>query len=362
MLKEKLMERRLPELLVMNDGRAVRNIDDWRARRRELIGLLSREEYGFTPAAPARVTAEGEAMGDWETNTHAFADKAVQQVVHLSFDTPGGAFSFPIRLAVPKAIPKAPAFVYIGFRPDFPDRYLPVEEILDHGFAVAAFCYQDVTSDSADFDKLAALYPRDAKTGWGKIGMWAFAASRVLDYLETREDIDAARVCVSGHSRLGKTALWCAAQDERFAMAVSNDSGCSGAALSRGKIGETIENITNRFPFWFCGNYQNWRGREYEAPFDQHMLLALVAPRKLYVNSAADDDWADPASEFLSCVAAGEAWRIQRVAGLVTPDAMPQLDMPLMDGGIGYHVRTGAHFHSRTDWGYQMGFRERFHI
>ena len=123
-----------------------------------------------------------------------------------------------------------------------------MEEILDHGFAVAAFCYEDVTDDSADFNKLAAMYPRDEKTGWGKIGMWAFAASRVLDYLETREDIDATRACISGHSRLGKTALWCAAQDERFSMVVSNNSGCSGAALSRGKIGENIEKITNVFP------------------------------------------------------------------------------------------------------------------
>lgn len=362
MLKEMLADRQLPELLLLNNGQKADTPDKWRIRRRELIDLLSREEYGFTPSAPEKVKAEVEPMTDWETNTHAFANKAIQQVIHLSFDTPGGRFSFPFKLAVPKSVSKAPVFVHIGFRPDFPDRYLPVEEILDHGFAVAAFCYEDVTDDSADFNKLAAMYPRDEKTGWGKLGMWAFAASRVLDYLETRNDIDAFRACVSGHSRLGKAALWCAAQDERFSMVVSNNSGCSGAALSHGKTGETIEKITNVFPFWFCGNYQNWRGKENEMPFDQHMLIALTAPRKAYINSAQEDDWADPESEFLGCAAASEAWSIHRTAGLVTPDALPQVDIPLMDGGICYHVRTGAHFQSRTDWGYHMTCREKFQI
>ena len=362
MLKELLTKRQLPELMIMNNGRKVETIDDWRIRRREILEVLSREEYGFTPAAPETVNAVIDPMDDWETNTHAFANKAIQQVIHLSFDTPNGVFSFPFTLAVPKAVSKAPVFIYIGFRPDFPDRYLPVEELLDHGFAVASFCYQDVSADSADFNKLATMYPRDEKTGWGKIGMWAFAASRVLDYLETREDIDAARACVSGHSRLGKTALWCAAQDERFSMVVSNNSGCSGSALTRGKIGENIEKITNVFPYWFCGNYQNWRGKENEMPFDQHMLIALVAPRKVYVNSSEDDDWADPESEFLGCVAASEAWSVHRTAGIVTPDALPQADVPLMDGGICYHMRTGAHFHSRTDWGHHMACREKFHV
>ena len=359
MLKELLEKRCLPKLMTAFDGSKVQTIDDWRKRRLEIIEMLSCEEYGFTPASPKEVMACIEPMDDWETNTHAFANKAIQQVIHLSFETPNGDFNFPFTLAVPKKVKKAPVFIYIGFRRDFPDRYVPVEEILEHGFAVASFCYQDVSSDSADFDKLATMYPRDEKTGWGKIGMWAFAASRVLDYLETRDDIDAARACVSGHSRLGKTALWCAAQDERFAMVVSNNSGCSGAALSRGKTGETIQNITDVFPYWFCGNYRSWSGKENEMPFDQHMLLSLIAPRQLYVNSAADDDWCDPESEFLACNAASAAWRVHRNAGLVTPDALPELDIPLMNGDVCYHVRTGAHFHSRTDWLWQMACRER---
>ncbi len=356
MLKEKLEARALPELLTMADGRAVRTPDDWRARRAEMLDLLSREEYGYTPAAPQKVT------GTVEKSDRAFAGKATQSTVRVSFDTPNGPFSFPFTLVTPAAAAKAPVFVFINFRPDVPDRYLPMEEIIDHGFAVAAIYYQDVTADSDDFNGLAEMYPRDEKTGWGKIGMWAFAASRVLDYLETRDDIDASRACVNGHSRLGKTALWCAAQDERFDMAVSNCSGCSGAAITRGKVGETVEAIANRFPYWFCGNYQAWRGREAEMPFDQHMLLALVAPRRLYVCSAEEDAWADPESEFLGCVAASEAWTVQRVPGLITPDELPGVGVPLMDGGICYHMRAGSHFLSRTDWGYHMACREKFGV
>ena len=361
MISEKLDAFHLPELMQMNNGTPVKTPDDWRIRRRELIELLSREEYGFTPPAPEKVESTVVSENDRDTGGD-FAGKALQQVIRLSFDTPGGVFSFPYVLAIPTAVKNPPVFINIGFRPDFPDRYLPVEEILDHGFAVASFCYKDVTDDSAIFDGLAQMYPRDEKTGWGKIGMRAFAASRVLDDLEKRADVDASRVCVTGHSRLGKTALWCAAQDERFTMAISNESGCSGAAIARDTQGETIRQIVDRFPFWFCGNYPAWVDREHEMPFDQHMLLALIAPRKLYVCSADGDAWAGPENEFLSCAAASEAWNLLRVPGLITPDALPAVNQPLMDGGICYHLRTGTHFHSRTDWLWHMECRKRFGV
>ena len=356
MIQEKLTARKLPELLCMNDGSPVKTPDDWRLRRRELLELLSREVYGFTPAAPE--TVEGLV----EKSEKAFAGKAVQEKIQLSFDTPGGRFTFPFVLITPVSEEKVPVFVNVNFRPEIPDKYLPAEEIIDHGFAVATFYYQDVTQDGPEWDGIAALYPRDEKTGWGKIGMWAFAASRILDYLEQREHYDLSRTCVCGHSRLGKTALWCGAQDERFAMVVSNDSGCSGAAITRDKVGENVKDIITRFPYWFCGNYHGWAGREHEMPFEQHMLLALAAPRKLYVCSATEDEWADPESEYLCCFAASPAWKLLRVPGFIAPNALPTPDEPLHEGGICYHLRTGGHFFSRTDWLWHMACRERYHI
>ena len=331
----------------------VRTPDDWRARRRELIEILSREEYGFTPAAPESVRAEVTAA------ERVCAGKAMQSSVRLSFDTPNGEYSFPFELVVPVSEKPVPAFVALNFRPEIPDKYLPMEEIVDHGFAVARIYYKDVTDDSAQIDGLAAMYPIDPATGWGKLGMWAFAASRVMDYLETLQSIDHSRVCVIGHSRLGKTALWCGAQDERFSMVVSNDSGCSGAAISRGKVGENINAIVNRFPYWFCGNYKNWADREFEVDFDQHMLLALVAPRRLYVCSATEDEWADPASEYAGAKAAGEAWSFLRMPGLIGPEALPEADVPLHGGSVAYHLRTGPHFQGRADWLNVMAYRQK---
>ena len=334
----------------------VRTPDDWRARRRELLDLLQTEEYGFTPAAPESVRA------NVISTERVCAGKGMQSRVELSFDTPEGEYTFPFNLVIPVSDKPAPAFVALCFRPEIPDKYLPMEEILDHGFAVASVFYKDVTADGPEPDGIAAKYPIDPATGWGKIGMWAFAASRVMDYLETLDSIDHSRVCVIGHSRLGKTALWCGAQDERFSMAVSNDSGCSGAAITRGKKGEHISHITKNFPYWFCGNYKNWVDREEEAHFEQHMLLALLAPRRLYVCSATEDEWADPDAEFAGAKAAAEAWKLLRMPGLLGSDVLPAPETPLHDGCVAYHLRTGPHFQGREDWNYVMAYRERHHV
>ncbi len=356
MIHQLLEARKLPNLFELNDGTAVTCPEAWEKRRKELIALLSDQLFGHTPAAPAQVTCE-----ILSTDENAFAGKAVFEKLSLSFDTPKGTFAFPVSFITPKAVSPAPLFVAISFRPDVPDKYLPIEEIIDQGYAVANFCYNDVTTDNGEETGIMTHYPRDPKTGWGKIGMWAFAASRVLDYALTRGDIDGSRVAVVGHSRLGKTALWCGAQDERFSMVISNDSGCSGAAISRGKIGETIALITqaDRFPYWFCGNYLGWANREYEAAFDQHMLLALAAPRRLYVCSAVEDSWADPESEFLCSAAASPVWALYGKAGLISPDALPEVDSAHHDGHVGYHLRAGCHYLSRTDWNRYIEYRSR---
>lgn len=363
-------EMNLPDPLVMQNGNRVTSPEQWRdARRPELLDLFRTHEYGRAPVGrPADLRFETVDV------THGMMDgRATRKRVDAHFSGPGGAGRIRFLMFLPENAPgPVPAFVLIGHRdldnydPDREKRtpFWPAEEIIARGYATVTFFVADVDPDEYDefkngvhgiFDTHTGERPGDA---WGTIAAWAWGASRAMDYIETDPQFDKSKVAVIGHSRGGKTALWCGAEDERFALAISNNSGCSGAAISRRPVGETIKQINDRFPHWFCSNYRAFNDNEAAQPFDQHELIALMAPRLVYVASATEDTWADPEGEFLACVHASPVFELFGVPGLES-STMPPPNTPLHAGHIGYHIRTGKHDLTEYDWARYMDFADR---
>ena len=321
--------------------------------RAQMLDILQREVYGYLPPKPYTLQFT-------EVKFDFYTDCCRSGEFKVSGTLKGREFSFPFHVTVPNDGQPHPFFVHLNFRGEKGfDMYRPTEEIITHGYGVINLCYKDVTSDDENFTNGLAgtLYPDGQKNPAdpGKIALWAWAAHRMMDFAETRPDLsDCSRACVCGHSRLGKTALLAGATDERFSVVCSNGSGCSGAALSRGKEGESLERICFRFPYWFCENYQNHSGHVFEMPFDQHYLIASTAPRCVLVGSATEDAWADPISEQLSCLAAAPAF-----GGDFQCDRPAQPDECFLEGKVGYHLRTGSHYFSRTDWLRLMEFAKK---
>jgi hypothetical protein len=362
-------ELNLPNPLVLQNGQNVDSVGIWRTKRRpEILELFRENVYGRVPVGrPEKLTFEVT-----DSASDALDGNATRKQVAISYHGPGGEGTIHLVLFVPKgALKPVPCFLLVCNRGQTnidPTRtikspFWPAEQIIARGYAAAAFHNADVAPDKDDgfTSGVHRIFPppdgRRLDT-WGTIAAWSWGASRVMDYLATNPDIDANRVAVVGHSRGGKTALWAGAEDERFAMVVSNESGSTGAALARGKQGEHIRDINKHFPHWFCQNYKRYNDREQELPVDQHMLLALIAPRLLYVASASEDSWSDPRSEFLSAVAGSAVYRLFGIGGL-TATTMPDSEVPLLDGHIGYHLRSGKHNLTEYDWARFMDFADQ---
>ena len=330
MIQKALDELNIPSLLTFKNGKKVTTLEGFERRREELKDILQKEVYGYLPPKPAHLKVE-ETGDEGERFCAGFATCR-----HLKFhcEINGEDATFPVHHIMPNGVEKAPVFVLISFGTELFQRYIPMEEIVQRGYGLCVIFYQDVAKDSADFRSCMAKYlckSRRALTAPGKIAMWAWAAHRVMDYAQTLGDVlDLECGIVCGHSRLGKTALLTGATDERFKFAYSNDSGCSGAAITRQKGGETVEKICNKFSYWFCENYLKYINNEDSMPFDQHYLLSSVAPRFACVGSASEDLWADPVSEMLNCVASSSAFK----NGFVYEDRLPEIGDHFFKGDI----------------------------
>jgi len=384
----------LPDPLTCLDGTPVRDAAAWRTHRRsEILALLEAQLYGRAPRPPAALRCEL-----LESDDGALGGTARRRQVRLIVENMGKALPIELLVYLPReASGPVPMFLGLNFggnhtvQPDPAIRVTqqwirdktgggrhtagedqrgsaasrwPVERILARGYGLATLYCGDLDPDYHDGfqNGVHPLFYRPGQTRpdpdqWGAIGAWAWGLSRVLDYFQADAACDAEHVAVMGHSRLGKTALWAGAQDERFALVISNCSGCCGASLERRGFGETLELLNRVFPHWCCANARDWHERSAARPFDQHMLLALIAPRPLYVASAFEDTWADPRGEFLSALAASAVYERLGVEALPA-DAMPTPGEAVM-GGIGYHARPGGHDVTAYDWDQYMMFADR---
>lgn len=358
MINEMLKKMNLPSPLETADGK-ISTVAEWEKKRPLILETMLENEYGFIPEKPEKIAFE---IKEYDDRRYC-AGKAYLIKAEITSTINGEDFTFPFTYVYPKKGEKHKTVVHINFRDNVPDEYMPTEEIVDNGFGCASFCYKDVTSDDGDFTNgLAGIIYKNAERTLhspGKIAMWAWAAMRVMDFLQTRDEVDKDCIAVAGHSRLGKTALLTAAVDTRFACAHSNCAGCSGDALNRGKIdgNETIGHITRVFPYWFCEKYKEFSDKDNETPFDQHFMHALIAPRKVHVASAEKDIWAAPPQQFLACVAADEVYRLYGIKGFVyEEDDFLKTGKYLNDGNIGLCYREGTHYFSRDDWHGLMDF------
>ncbi len=346
----------LPDPLVLADGKKVADARTWTGKRRpELLHLFETHVYGRTPAGGPRARFQVT-----KTDPSALGGRATRRDVAITFGDGASARRMDLVLYVPSgARGPVPTFLGLNFQRNDEIKW-PVGTIVERGYGVASAFYQDLFPDRADGagDSVLTLFTaRQGPDAWNAIGVWAWALSRALDYLETDSAVDAKQVALLGHSRLGKAALWAGAQDPRFAIVISNESGCGGAALSKRIYGETVAAITRRFPHWFCANFSRYADREVELPVDQHELLALIAPRPLYVASAVEDRWADPKGEFLGALGADPVYRLLGTDGLPARE-MPAVDQPVQ-GQVAYHVRSGGHDLTDYDWRQYLAFADK---
>ena len=357
MLKQELKNRNLPPL----------------KSREEMIEIMQREEYGYLPENNFEISVSNEKIIE-----RRFGRGSVHySVVDFTMTNPNGSHTFPVHRLLHTDGKKHPVIICINIHSQVPYVYFPIEELGETEFDILTFGYKDVTSDDPDFTTGIAplIFPngRQNPTDCGKIGLWAFSAMRVLDYALTLPGTDEKNIAILGHSRLGKTALYAGMMDERFSFVLSNNAGCGGDALAHGGSGlpdengnfavekefrgEIISNLTTIWAScWFCENFKKYGEKNYSDDFDQHYVLASIAPRNLCVNAAELDYWADQKSQQLSCLAASEAWEKAGLKGIEECDHYLTGGEKLLEGDIGIFMAPTLHFLSRHAWNSYMEF------
>ena len=369
----------LPELLTTVEGDPVTTAEAWRTiRRPQIMSLFSNLVYGKvpTPAQPIKIT-----FSVRETDPDFMAGKATRKDVIITLANAERSMEMLVIVYVPNGatgpVPaimkhsfnntKSPAFEVHRTEPDRLRNGWPLGQILDRGFGFIAVYHEDlVKHNEVSFENSIhrLFYPEGQSFPkaheWGVLSAVAWGAMRAMDYLETDDDIDHTRVALMGHSKMGKATLWTAAQDERFALAISAQSGCAGAALWRRESGETLEKMVTRFPYWLCRNAWKFVGQEDDLPIDQHMLIACIAPRPVYIHSGVEDTWADGRGEYLSAYHASEVYRLLGKTGLDS-EASPPVGEAILDRSVGYHIREGGHSIEPYDWDRFLDFAD-FHL
>lgn len=348
----------LPDPLALPGGGRVMTPEQWAGQRTRLKQLFQDEVFGAMPPAPAQVSVDVVERDDAALDGRA---RFLRLSITCTLES-GQHLTFESKLYVPEGPPR-PVFVVIDHmgrtdRTGELDRaFWPVKEIIGRGYATATLVVVGVSPDDAERYReglLDLIEPGGdaARTAHstGALAVWSWGASRVLDALEHLSEVDAGRSAIVGHSRGGKTSLLTGAMDERFGLVAVNDSGCTGAAIARRRLGETVRHITTGFPRWFALRYASYADREADLPFDQHMLVSLVAPRTVCVGSADEDLWADPRGEWLGLVHAAPVFRLLGQEALGPEDAMPDLDAPVHRGATDYHIRKGGHGLKVADW------------
>lgn len=381
----------LPELLVTTDGIKITSTHDWEKKRRpELLSAFASQTYGRTPDDTG-IEVRYEVLTE---DPEALQGRATSRQVKLVFSNGNKELEAILLLYMPNdANGRVPVFVGYNFKgnhstthdttilytknfalvksADHPDwergcqaNRWSYSDIIDRGYAVATMCYHDIFPDKSGLKdhSVVSLFNGygegpEAPDEWQAIGAWAWGSSRIVDYLFTENRIDRKKIIIMGHSRQGKAALWAGAQDPRFNIVISNNSGEGGAAISRREYGESIAQVSSIQPAWFCPAFNEYRGREQQRPIDQHQLIALMAPRPVYVASAVEDRWADPKGEYLGAYHSSPVYQLYGLKGLDSPE-IPGLNQPIMND-IGYHIRDGIHDVTQYDWLRFMDFADR---